>query len=111
MNAGKPAVKRSLSWKLQFREMGLPVVLFVFLCTLVIRHAGWLQFLEFRAYDFFIRIQPKAPTSDPIVLVEMTEADIHSASLDYPINDEKLAELLRKLESDHPAVIGLEANR
>lgn len=88
--------------------MGLLIVLFVFTNTLIVRHTGWLQFLEFHAYDFFIRQQPKAPTSDPIVLVEMTEADIHSPSLDYPINDNKLAELLRDLESDHPAVIGLD---
>ena len=58
-----------------------------------------LQFLEFHAYDFFIRHQPKAATSDPIVLVEMTEADIHSPALDYPIYDDKLAELLSMLEA------------
>ena len=38
----------------------------------------------------------------------MTEADIHSPALDYPIHDDKLAELLRKLEADQPAVIGLD---
>jgi adenylate cyclase len=69
---------------------------------------GWLQSLEFQAYDFFIRHQPKSTTSDPIVLVEMTEADIHNSSLDWPIYDDKMAALLRNLEADQPAVIGLD---
>src|SRR6266404_6024768 len=108
MSAGTPAVKWLFKWKLSPRSVSLLIVLFVFCCTLVVRHMGWLQFLEFQAYDFFIRHQPMAATSDPIVLVEMTEADIHSPSLDYPIYDDKLAELLSKLEADHPAVIGLD---
>src|SRR6266487_1737372 len=108
MSAGAPAVKRLFKWKLSPRKVSLLIVLFVFTCTFTVRHLGWLQFLEFHAYDFFIRHQPKAAASDPIVIVEMTEADIHSPSLDYPIHDDKLAELLRALESDHPAVIGLD---
>jgi adenylate cyclase len=88
--------------------VGLIVAVFVFLCILTLKHAGLLQFLEFHAYDFFIRQQRQAETSEPIRLVEMTEADIHSPSLDYPIYDNKLAELLRNIESDHPAAIGLD---
>src|SRR5882724_128301 len=108
MSARTPAVKCFLKWKSSPRAVSLLIVLFVFCCTLIVRHMGWLQLLEFQAYDFFIRHQPKAATSDPIVIVEMTEADIHSPSLDYPIYDDKLAELLRALEADHPAVIGLD---
>jgi adenylate cyclase len=69
---------------------------------------GWLQMPEFQVYDFFIRHQTKAASTGPIVLVEMTEADIHSPSLDWPIYDDKLAELLRILEAGQPAVIGLD---
>lgn len=75
---------------------------------LVLRRAGWLQILEFHFYDFFIRHQARAATSDPIVLIEMTESDIHNNFLDYPIHDDKLAELLRILSAQHPAVIGLD---
>src|SRR5881628_698429 len=105
MSAGTPAVKRFSKLGSSPRFVSLLIVLFVFLCALFVRHLGWLQFVEFQAYDFFIRHQPKSPTSDPIVLVEMTEADIHNPSLDYPIHDDKLAELLRELEVDQPAVI------
>jgi adenylate cyclase len=84
------------------------IAIFVFTCVLTLKHAGLLQFLEFQVYDFFIRQQPKAQSSEPIRLVEMTEADIHSPSLDYPVYDNKLAELLRKIEVDQPAVIGVD---
>jgi adenylate cyclase len=108
MSAGFFAVKRLLKGKVSSREVGLLIAFFVFICVFTTQHTGLLQFLEFHAYDFFIRHQPKAQTSDPIVLVEMTEADIHSPALDYPIYDDKLAELLRDLEFDHPAAIGLD---
>jgi adenylate cyclase len=104
-----PIVRNRL-WlrKLSSREMGLLMVLFVFGCTLTTRYLGYLQFLDFQAYDLLLRQQPRASDSEPIVLVEMTEADIHSPSLDYPITDLKLAELLRTLEAGQPAAIGLD---
>lgn len=108
MSAGNAAIKWFSKWKSSPRAVSGFIVLFVFVCTLFVQRQGWLQFLEFRAYDFFIRYQPKADTSDPIVIVEMTEKDIHSPSLDYPIYDDKLAELLRILETNQPAVIGLD---
>lgn len=108
MSAGNAAVKWLSKVRSSPRAVSLLIVLVVFLCTLLVQRQGWLQFLEFRAYDFFIRYQPKAATSDPLVIVEMTEEDIHSPSLDYPIYDDKLAELLRILETNQPAVIGLD---
>jgi adenylate cyclase len=108
MSAGNTALKWFSKWRSSPRAVSLLIVLLVFLCTLFVQRQGWLQFLEFRAYDFFIRHQPKAATSDPIVLVEMTEEDIHHPLLDWPIYDDKLAELFRKLEADHPAVIGFD---
>ena len=103
-----PLKPRLSKWKLAPRAACLLIVLVVFSGTLIIRHLGLLQFLEFYAYDFFVLHQPKSATSDPIVIVEMTEADIHSPLLDYPIHDDKLAELLLALESGQPAVIGLD---
>jgi adenylate cyclase len=79
-----------------------------FLSALLAQRLGLLQFLEFRAYDFLIRRQPLLSGCDPIVLVEMTEQDIQSPALDYPLTDEKLAELLGLLEKEAPAVIGLD---
>src|SRR5690242_16514576 len=100
--------KKWSSARLWPRGVSLAIVLLVFLGTILVRHAGLLQFLEFQGYDFFVRHERKAATSDPIVLVEMTEADIHNPTLDYPIYDNKLADLLRMLEAGQPAVIGLD---
>jgi adenylate cyclase len=95
-----------MKWKLSPRTVSLLIVAATFVATLSAQRLGLLQFLEFRAYDFFIRRQPLLPNGDPIVLVEMTEADIQV--LDYPLTDEKLAGLLETLEKERPAVIGLD---
>jgi adenylate cyclase len=108
MNAGAPLFKRLSKWRPAPMLASLMIVLLVFMATLLLWHAGRLQFLEFYSYDFLIRHQPKAVSTGSIVLVEMTEADIHSPSLDWPIYDDKLAELLRTLEAGQPAVIGLD---
>jgi adenylate cyclase len=108
VNGNRPAVKWLLWVKTSSHAKCVLIALFVFVCTLTVRHLGWFQFLEFQMYDFFVRHRAKAATPGPIVLVEMTEADIQSPSLDYPIPDDKLAELLRGLAADQPAVIGLD---
>src|SRR5260370_1178616 len=97
-----------MKWKSAPRLVSMLVVLAVVLTALLARRLGLLQFLEFRAYDFFIQQRPTLATGDPIVLVEMTEGDIQSPALDYPITDEMLAELLNLLEAHQPAVIGLD---
>jgi adenylate cyclase len=98
-------------WKATPASMVCAVALVVFFGVFLTHRTGALQFLEFYVYDFFIRHEPKAATSDPVVLVEMTEDDINNRSLDYPIGDDALAELLRDLEADQPAVIGLDIYR
>jgi adenylate cyclase len=106
------AATRGANWfSRQIRSpsvVSLLLVVCAFVCMLLFKHAGLLQPLEFRVYDFLLRTQPKAQTSDPIVLVEMKESDIQDPSLDYPIHDDKLAELLRALEAQKPAIIGLD---
>ena len=105
--AALQSLKRFAS-RLSPRSVSVVIALLVFAVIITVRHAGYLQFLEFKAYDYFIRKEVKAPTSEPIVLVELTEEDIHSPSLDYPIYDDKLAKILSNLAADKPAVIGLD---
>ena len=97
-----------MRWRISFREISALSVLLVFAGALVARQLGWLQFLEFHIYDLLLLNQPKASSSEPIVLVEMTEQDILNPALDYPIYDNKLAELLNALAADQPAAIGLD---
>jgi adenylate cyclase len=101
-------VRRFQAWDPSPR-LALPVnVALVFGFVLALRYSGMLQNLEFDAYDLFLRSRPLASTPGPIVLVEMTEADIQDPTLDYPLHDDKLAELLQRLQADRPAAIGLD---
>jgi adenylate cyclase len=95
-----------MKWKVPFRC--LLIVLLVFVFSLFAQQRGRLQFLEFWVYDKMLLRQPKAASSEPLVLVEMTEQDIQNPSLDYPIYDNKLADLLNVLAAEEPAAIGLD---
>jgi adenylate cyclase len=99
---------RLAKWKSSPRVAIPLTVLVPFICTLALILIGSLQFLEFQFYDLLIRHQKKAVSNEPLVLVELRESDIQDPSLDYPLWDEKMAELLSMLEADHPAVIGLD---
>lgn len=95
-----------MRWKVPFRC--LLTVLLVFVASLFAQQRGLLQFLEFRVYDKMLLHQPKAANSEPLVLIEMNEQDIQNPELDYPIYDNKLADLLNILAADNPAAIGLD---
>jgi len=108
MRAGWLDLTRFFKWKHSARVAGPLIVIVAMVCTLALKHLGTLQFLEFQAYDFYIRKQPKAASNEPLVLIEMVESDIQSPTLDYPLHDRKVAELLRVLQQHEPAVIGLD---
>jgi adenylate cyclase len=95
-----------MKWKVPFRCV--VIVLLVFIYSMIAQRIGWLQSLEFWFYDKMLLRQPKAASSEPLVLVEMTEQDIQNPDLDYPIYDNKLADLLNILAADEPAAIGLD---
>lgn len=84
------------------------IVLLVFVISVFVQQRGWLQFLEFRVYDWMLLREPKAASSEPLVLVEMTEQDIQNPALDYPIYDNTLADLLNIVAAGEPAAIGLD---
>lgn len=71
---------------------------------------GFLQAVEWNVLDFALRKRPAEPTDDKVTIVYITEADIQN-SLSYPISDQSLAELLRRLQSYKPRVIGLDIFR
>jgi adenylate cyclase len=95
-----------MKWKVPFRCV--VIVLLVLTYSILFQRLGRFQFLEFWIYDKMLLRQPKAASSEPLVLVEMTEQDIQNPALDYPIYDNKLADLLNILAADEPAAIGLD---
>ncbi|MGA1355697.1 MAG: CHASE2 domain-containing protein [Prochlorothrix sp.] len=70
---------------------------------------GWLQGMEFAAYDGMIRLKPAQDADPRIVVVGITEDDIDRYQT--PLPDEILAQVLSTLQSYQPRVIGLDLYR
>ncbi|BAY22243.1 hypothetical protein NIES2100_20060 [Calothrix sp. NIES-2100] len=75
-----------------------------------LRLVGSLQFLEWAAFDTFLRLRPEESIDERILIVGINENDIHTIKA-YPIPDRDIAALLNKLKTYQPAVIGLDIIR
>lgn len=82
----------------------------VIVLVIIARITGLLQSLEWSALDYFLRLRPEEPIDERIVIVGINEADIQRVRT-YPIPDNKIAELLRRLQTYKPRVIGLDIVR
>ena len=77
--------------------------------VILVRSYGWLQPLELLVYDAVRTASVQRMSRDRFLLVGMTEADIRRWR--YPLDDELLADLLERLASWHPRVIGVDIYR
>ncbi|NJN48688.1 MAG: CHASE2 domain-containing protein [Alkalinema sp. RL_2_19] len=75
-----------------------------------LRFIGILQPLELATLDQGFRWRPPQPVDDRIVIVGITEADIRTLN-QWPMSNDKLAELLTKIQQAQPRVIGLDLYR
>ncbi|MEH2073514.1 MAG: CHASE2 domain-containing protein [Nostoc sp.] len=75
-----------------------------------LRLVGSLQFLEWIAFDTFMRLRPEESIDERILIVGINEKDINRIKA-YPIPDKDIAALLNKLKTYQPAVIGLDIIR
>lgn len=75
-----------------------------------LRLLGGLQLLEWLAYDRWVRLRPIAPIDSRITLVTINELDLRTAG-SWPIPDQAMAELLIRLKTYQPRVIGLDIYR
>jgi len=71
---------------------------------------GVLQGMNLAAYDHLIRLRPDEGEDDRLLIVGVTEADIQIRQ-EWPISDQTLAQLLKKLEAQQPRAIGLDIIR
>lgn len=85
---------------------GLAVLGLVFLARL----SGSLQFWEWTALDYFLRLRPDEGIDERVTIVGINEADIQSIGA-YPIPDKDVATLVQKLQAYKPKVIGLDIIR
>ncbi|MGB0563532.1 MAG: CHASE2 domain-containing protein [Spirulinaceae cyanobacterium] len=82
----------------------------VTLLVLLIRWLGLLQTWELALGDWLFRLRPPESHEERILIVEVTEQDIQASGA-WPIADQKLAQLLRKLDAQAPRAIGLDIYR
>jgi adenylate cyclase len=85
--------------------------LLVFVAVTGVRRNGNLEFLELPAYDWFVRLLPRASVQDTrITVVRVSEQDILSLGR-WPLTDEILAQALAALLKENPRAVGLDIFR
>jgi CHASE2 domain-containing sensor protein len=86
----------------------LGFVILVLVC--LARYSGALQFWEWTAFDYLLRLRPDEGIDERVVIVGISETDIQSIG-SYPVPDRELAILIQKLQAKKPKVIGLDIIR
>ncbi|MEO1559411.1 MAG: adenylate/guanylate cyclase domain-containing protein, partial [Cyanobacteria bacterium J06632_19] len=81
----------------------------VTLLVMLVRLTGLLQMLELAAYDQLFILRNSEKKDERIVIVEIDEEAIRQ--LEYPIPDDKLAQILQKIKQHQPRAIGLDLYR
>ena len=109
-NSRKRRVVRALS----LLGGGSPILLIggisVVLLICIARAIGLWEGIELHTLDFLLRHRPIEAADERITIVEITEADIQALDT-YPVPDDVMVQLLDKLESYKPRVIGLDLFR
>ncbi|MBE9005007.1 CHASE2 domain-containing protein [Fortiea sp. LEGE XX443] len=73
------------------------------------RELKWLQPWELKAYDQMLRSRPPEPSDPRLLVVKITEEDLERVK--WPLSDAIVNQLLTKLQSYQPRVIGLNIYR
>lgn len=80
-----------------------------FALVVLAREAGWLEGLELRAFDSFLRFRPPAESEPPVTLVIIGEDEIQSYG--HPVPDGLLADALENLVAFDPRALGIDLIR
>ncbi|AVH69933.1 CHASE2 domain-containing protein [Nostoc sp. 'Lobaria pulmonaria (5183) cyanobiont'] len=70
-----------------------------------VRELKWLQPWELRVYDQMLRSRPAQAPDRRILLVKITDEDLKREK--WPISDRTINQLLKKIESYQPRIVGL----
>lgn len=102
-------------WRTALPELaGLRVVAIASIAVssalLGVRQLGWLQPLELVAFDQVLRMRTEDPPDPRLLIVAITEQDIQVYNR-WPLSDATIAQLLQKLQTMQPRVIGLDLYR
>lgn len=79
-------------------------------CIILLRLTGLWQSSELGAFDMLFQLRPLEPIDERIVIVGIDEMDLRRVGK-WPIPDRVMVQLLTKLQSYQPRVIGLDIYR
>jgi CHASE2 domain-containing sensor protein/class 3 adenylate cyclase len=77
---------------------------------MVLRQVGAIERLELAAYDHMVRLRPDEDISQRLLIVGISEKDIQTQKR-FPLSDQTIAALLKRLQQHKPQVIGLDVYR
>ncbi|MGL6337896.1 MAG: CHASE2 domain-containing protein, partial [Waterburya sp.] len=103
-------INQAQNWLNTYKSSLFLLTIFITLAVMGIRSLGALQALELLAYDWMVNLHNKDQTDPRFLVVEITDKDIERYS-SYPIKDQVIAQLLGKLQSNKPKVIGFDLYR
>ncbi|MEL4896851.1 sensor histidine kinase [Crocosphaera sp. Alani8] len=78
--------------------------------VIIMRLIGGFQYWEWLTFDLLLRLRPSESTDERIIIIGITEEDIKKAGT-YPLSDQQIAELIKKLQQYKPRAIGLDIVR
>lgn len=78
--------------------------------VILIRFAGLLQGWELAVLDQLLQVRPLERRDDRIVIVSIGESDLHQLQR-FPIPDQQMAQLIRRITIGKPSAIGLDIYR
>ncbi|MEG3860028.1 CHASE2 domain-containing protein [Microcoleus sp. herbarium12] len=103
---------KNLTYSFPFADLQ-PLVITWLVVTgslLGVRHLGWLQPLELKAFDLMVQLRPD-PGADPrLLVVTITEQDIHTFKK-WPLSDRIIARAIASIARLEPVAIGLDITR
>lgn len=108
MNWQKVGTKLSRSLSFRMRSL-LIASLVATTCITGLKKVGVLQRFELLSYDFLTRLHPSQTRDPRLLIVGITEADIQQYG--WPLSDQLVATLLATLQTNNPAVVGLDIYR
>ena len=78
--------------------------------VIIMRLIGGFQYGEWFIFDLLLRLRPSESRDERVIIIGITEEDIKKAGT-YPLSDQQIAELIKKLQQYKPRAIGLDIVR
>ena len=94
--------------KLKRLSSSLVIVSLVWVLAIIMRALGWLQPFELNEFDRLMQWRPKEKRDPNILIVEATQTDIKKYGKGGTLKDKILADVIKKINTLQPAIIGLD---